>query len=111
MDYSPQQKLFIATLKSTLMTADIAGSALPKHTEDIRTWLKERLQTTLRKNQLQGVVTQKIKGKKLRPFQEKVREIQGQEVHGVLLKALRDKVLEVPKQGEYDRYFRKNQAV
>lgn len=70
LNFSPGQKLFVAALKSTLMAADLAGSALPPHEKTLDVWLKERLETLLQGSQLDNVVYQKVGHGKLRSFQE-----------------------------------------
>lgn len=74
LDFSSSQKLFIAALKSTLMAADIAGSALPASGQDVQAWLKKRIQSVLDVNDLETVVQKKIMGQTLHPFQKKVKD-------------------------------------
>ncbi len=75
-DFSPKEKRFIAVLKSMLICADIAGSALPEKVkakdQNIRKWLKKRIMPVLQKAQLEDVVQKKLKGFKPKPFQEEV---------------------------------------
>lgn len=76
-DFDKNQKLFVALLKSFLVCADVAGSALPKHlTADnkpgIREWLLKQISPILTQDQIEGVVQKKLKGLSLRPFQETV---------------------------------------
>ncbi len=77
-DFSLQEKLFIAMLKSSLICCDVAGSALPDKIEDkeqnIQKWLEKRIMPVLQEKQLQDVVRQKLKGATPRAFQEQVRD-------------------------------------
>ena len=54
------------------MSADLAGSALPKHFDDPESWLDKRLSNTLSTEQLEQVVSQKIGKQKPRPFQQAI---------------------------------------
>ena len=74
LEFSPEQKVFIASLKSSLMAADVAGFALPTKGKDLCSWLKNRLNQTLQEDQLLGVVQKKLKGQAVRQFQQKVVE-------------------------------------
>jgi len=74
LEFSPSQKLFIAALKSTLMAADVAGSALPASGRDVKSWLKKRLQSVLNTNELETVVQKKTRGQVLHPFQQQVKD-------------------------------------
>ncbi|MBU4261284.1 MAG: CRISPR-associated helicase Cas3' [Proteobacteria bacterium] len=73
-DFSEKQKKFISILKSTLMCADLAGSALPGKKLSIAGWLKPRLQTIFSGDELAAVVAGKLSGKTLQPFQKQVAE-------------------------------------
>lgn len=73
-DFSEKQKKFISILKSTLMCADLAGSALPERKISIPAWLRPRLQTIFSGDELTGVVAGKLSGKALKPFQKQVAE-------------------------------------
>lgn len=84
LDLSPEQKLFVAALKSTLMAADLAGSALPARSIDISAWLQERLKATITGLQLEAIVIQKVGSKPFRVFQE---TLAGSAAHTVLVEA------------------------
>jgi CRISPR-associated endonuclease/helicase Cas3 len=84
LDFSPAHKLFIAALKSTLMAADLAGSALPPREKPFDGWLRERLEAVLQGSQVADVVYQKVGQRKLRPFQEALAR---STAHTVLVKA------------------------
>ena len=75
-DFAPEQKLFVACLKTCVMCADMAGSALPDKLadtdQDIKAWLERRIAPILQKDQLQDVVRQKLHRSPPRPFQQKV---------------------------------------
>ena len=85
-DFSHVQKVFIASLKSALISCDLAGSALPKH-GDVASWLHERLNNSLSKGQIAQIVTQKLGGKPLRDFQKKLAGCSPEESHTVLIEA------------------------
>lgn len=77
LEFSSKEKLFIAASKATLMAADLAGSALPPKGLELDSWLRERLQAILEKEQLEKVIQQKLQDKHLRPFQRQVQESAG----------------------------------
>jgi CRISPR-associated endonuclease/helicase Cas3 len=65
-----EQQKFIAAVKATVIAADLAGSALPLAEEDFKVWIEQVLSLQLSKQDIQKLVNQRLKGKKLRPFQE-----------------------------------------
>lgn len=67
-----EQQKFIAGVKATVITADLAGSALPLAEEDFKVWIEQVLSLQLSKEDIQKLVNQRLKGQKLRPFQELV---------------------------------------
>lgn len=69
-----QQQKFIAAVKATVIAADLAGSALPFTEEDFQGWIQEILSLQLSKQDLQKLIKQRLKGNKLRPFQELIAE-------------------------------------
>ncbi|KAF1083920.1 putative CRISPR-associated nuclease/helicase Cas3 [Sporotomaculum syntrophicum] len=71
-DFSDEEKTLIASVKATLMAADLAGSALPEKVDNPYEWLKKRLGQLLSTDQLQKVVQVKLKGDQPRHFQEQV---------------------------------------
>lgn len=77
LEFSSKEKLFIAAVKATLMAADLAGSALPPRGIELEAWLRERLQVTLEKVQLEKVVQQKLQDQDLRPFQRQIQDSAG----------------------------------
>lgn len=74
LNVTSEQKALIACLKSALMAADLAGSALPERGEAIKTWLTERLKVVVEKHQFMQIVEQKLGGKSPRPFQKTLQE-------------------------------------
>ena len=74
LDFDPtdKEKALIAAAKATMMAADLAGSALPQKLVDAEQWFVERIEKTLRQDQLKQVVTTKIQGRDLRSFQREL---------------------------------------
>ncbi len=68
-DFEPWQKTLIACLKSTLICADIAGSALPKTGEDIKLWLQKRIHNSLDRDKVEEIANTKLKNSSLHDFQ------------------------------------------
>lgn len=79
-DSSPKEKVFIASLKATLMSADLAGSALPPKGIPLEEWVRERLKITLNQQQIEKIAHQKLGGKSARPFQRQVQEATGKTI-------------------------------
>lgn len=79
-DFSVGQKLIIAALKTTLLAADLAGSALPEQGQDLTSWLAKRLQAILEAPALCNLVDHKLKRQPLRPFQREVQEVKANTV-------------------------------
>ncbi|MBD2455368.1 CRISPR-associated helicase Cas3' [Nostoc sp. FACHB-87] len=67
-----EQQKFIAAVKATVIAADLAGSALPLAEENFKVWIEQVLSLQLSKQDIQKLVNQKLKGKKLREFQQKI---------------------------------------
>ncbi|OUL24016.1 CRISPR-associated helicase Cas3' [Nostoc sp. RF31YmG] len=65
-----EQQKFIAVVKATVIAADLAGSALPLAEENFKVWIEQVLSLKLSKKDIHKLVNQRLKGKKLRPFQE-----------------------------------------
>lgn len=63
---------FIAAVKATVIAADLAGSALPVVDENIKYWIENVLSITLSEDDLDQVLDQRLQGKQLRPFQQKI---------------------------------------
>jgi len=78
--FGEREKALVASIKSTVMSADLAGSSLPKKGIESVEWLKGRLEKTLTRVQLQGVVDSRLKGRLPRPFQAEVRDAPSQTV-------------------------------
>lgn len=83
-DFSQEEKKWIAALKTTFLSADLAGSALLQNNNkvfgDLKSWFTNRLQTTVTSESLTNVVNQKIGRKALRPFQYEVKKATAQTV-------------------------------
>ena len=75
--FSAKEKALIATIKTTVVCADLAGSAIPRTNEKVVDWLKERLETTLTEEQLIQVCRGKIGLNKPKKFQARVMESDG----------------------------------
>ena len=73
-DFVDGEKVLVAALKATLMCADLAGSALPFHTEDVSGWLSKRLSRVLHGDQLTEVGEKRLCGNPPRRFQKAVQE-------------------------------------
>lgn len=73
IDFSDREKLFIAIVKSLLLTSDLAGSALPRRDISPKTWISRKLNKVLREEHLEKIVKTKLSGKKLRDFQIEVK--------------------------------------
>lgn len=71
-EIEPTEKMLIACVKSVLMTADLAGSALPDRVDDIGVWVEGRLRRVLDANGLQQVVESRLRGAAPRRFQTEV---------------------------------------
>jgi len=67
-----EQQKFIAAVKATVIAADLAGSALPLAEEDFKVWIEQVLSLQLSKEDIQKLVNQRLKGQKLRQFQESI---------------------------------------
>ncbi len=67
-----ETRKFVAAVKATVMAADLAGSALPLAEKDFKSWMEEVLSLTLSSNEIEALVNQRLKGKLLRPFQQKI---------------------------------------
>ncbi|MHC5610647.1 MAG: CRISPR-associated helicase Cas3' [Nostoc sp.] len=67
-----EQQKFIAAVKATVIAADLAGSALPLAEEDFKVWIEQVLSLQLTKEDIQKLVNQRLKGQKLREFQESI---------------------------------------
>jgi CRISPR-associated endonuclease/helicase Cas3 len=63
---------FIAAVKATVITADIAGSALPNTEYKIEDWIKNVLGLVLTEKDLQSLIDQRLGRNTLRPFQQEI---------------------------------------
>ncbi|WP_019500469.1 CRISPR-associated helicase/endonuclease Cas3 [Pseudanabaena sp. PCC 6802] len=66
------EQRFIATVKATVIAADLAGSALTEQGEDIKTWIPKMLKLVLEPGDLHNVLQEKLGDRKLRSFQEEI---------------------------------------
>jgi len=71
-DHDEQEKILIAATKSTVMAADLAGSALPPKVQDAVAWINDGLARVLTTEQLEQVVATKLGTFKAREFQLQV---------------------------------------
>jgi CRISPR-associated endonuclease/helicase Cas3 len=70
--HSAEEKRFVAAVKACLIAADVAGSALPRTNMDAqqrRTWIASAFERKPTPEQLHQIVTDRLDGKELRPFQ------------------------------------------
>jgi len=67
---SDEQRRFLAVLKACVIAADVAGSALPKEEEKITPWISKALRCRPTADQFKKIVTDRLRGKTPRPFQE-----------------------------------------
>lgn len=65
---------FIAAVKAMVISADLAGSALPVAGEKLENWIQENLAVLLSKEDIQKVLDERLQGKKLYSFQQQVAE-------------------------------------
>jgi CRISPR-associated endonuclease/helicase Cas3 len=73
-DFSEKDKILIALAKSTVMVADLAGSAIYQKISDPVAWIQDKVNRVLTTSQLKEVVNQKLKGQAPREFQRLVSE-------------------------------------
>ena len=77
MPLKDYQQKYIAALKSSLLCADLAGSAIPKKTamagNGYESWIESRLSKTLQRSELKSIVSKKLGGAHPLPFQELIR--------------------------------------
>src|SRR5262249_9123882 len=65
-----EQRRFLAIVQSCLIAADVVGSALPKEGEKIAPWIRAALRRRPTADELQTIVTDRLQGMPLRPFQD-----------------------------------------
>lgn len=73
-EYHPpeDEQRFIAAVKATVLAADLAGSALPKEGIKLSEWIETAIKNVLNPKDLQDLLDQRLKGKKLYKFQERI---------------------------------------
>ncbi|MFS8924992.1 CRISPR-associated helicase Cas3' [Synechococcus sp. B60.1] len=69
---SSDQRALVAAAKATVIVADLAGSILPSEGENLQDWISNTLSLILQESELEQLVTQKLGGNSLRPFQEQI---------------------------------------
>ncbi|MFS8865790.1 CRISPR-associated endonuclease Cas3'', partial [Synechococcus sp. H55.9] len=69
---SSDQRALVAAAKATVIAADLAGSILPSEGENLQDWISNTLSLVLQESELEQLVTQKLGGNSLRPFQEQI---------------------------------------
>ncbi|MFN3360768.1 MAG: CRISPR-associated helicase Cas3' [Pseudanabaenaceae cyanobacterium] len=74
-----EQRRFIAVVKALVISADLAGSAIPAVSDNsqplwqyLEKWIIEVLNLTLTEDDLQNLIHQRLGEKSLRPFQEQI---------------------------------------
>ena len=67
---SDDKRRYLAAMKACLISADVAGSALPKEGERISVWIRRVLSKKPKPDQLKRIVDERLQGMPLRPFQE-----------------------------------------
>lgn len=73
-DFTQKEKVLIASIKTTLLSADLAGSALPRALHDPIQWLEQRLSKVLKYEQLSKIVESKLHGRRPKEFQFEVQD-------------------------------------
>ncbi|WP_446008175.1 CRISPR-associated helicase Cas3' [Candidatus Electrothrix sp.] len=79
-EFSNEEKKTIAMLKSTLMCADLAGSALPANNLPVAKWLKEHLGSVFRSDELEKTIKKKLGRNRLKKFQVQVAQSSGKTI-------------------------------
>lgn len=69
-----EERRFVALVKALVLSADLAGSVLPRAAQDPIQWVTASLGRTCSSTELQQLATARLKGKPLRDFQKKVAE-------------------------------------
>lgn len=67
-----EERRFLALVKSLLIAADVAGSAIPKGDMDAAAWSREVLARVATSGELRKIATLRLDDKPLRPFQKEV---------------------------------------
>ena len=63
---------FAAAIKALLMAADVAGSAMAPAGEDIKKWIRATLSQRIKPEQMNEVVSARLRGAEPRPFQKAI---------------------------------------
>lgn len=71
---SVEERRFVALVKALVLSADLAGSVLPRAAQEPVRWVTTSLGRTCSSTGLQQLATARLKGKPLRDFQRKVVE-------------------------------------
>jgi CRISPR-associated endonuclease/helicase Cas3 len=71
---NPEWRRFAAAVKALAVAADVAGSALLPEGVSPKTWVANALAKRPTSHQLQAVVTARLQGRSLRPFQRAIAE-------------------------------------
>jgi len=64
--------ILTAVVKALLVAGDTSGSALPANDVEIQSWIQTQIRYTLTEAELHYVVTERLQGELLRPFQEQL---------------------------------------
>jgi len=64
--------VFTAVVKALLVAGDTSGSALPANGVKIRDWIRAQVRYVLTESELQHVVSERLQGNALRPFQQQL---------------------------------------
>jgi CRISPR-associated endonuclease/helicase Cas3 len=70
-------KRFVAAVKTCLICADVAGSALPRELPNEakrKAWIEDAFARTPAPGRIQGIVNQRLDGRELYPFQKEIAE-------------------------------------
>ncbi|MDY6911987.1 MAG: CRISPR-associated helicase Cas3' [Chloroflexota bacterium] len=71
-EFSERERFLIAAVKTTLLCADLAGSALPSHRIDIQRWVKGAIDPLLNERVLSALVSKRLPDTAPLPFQSDV---------------------------------------
>ena len=73
-DFNNKEKILIASVKSAVMAADLAGSALHLKIDNPKEWLRNKLGSNLNEKQLKKVVETRLHGNIPRAFQLEIKD-------------------------------------
>ncbi len=71
-DLDEETRRFVAAVKATVLTADIAGSALPNTQYRLEDWMKQALNLVLDGAEIQALIDQSLGQHSLREFQKQI---------------------------------------